>query len=199
MAPLSNRPLIADLPNMPVGEIAGLPADQLALLHGEAEAAVKSAKMVLDRLDAALALRYADPAQALRREQGKDTGVVRFEDGPVTIMADLPKRVDWDQKQLASLLTRIRESGENPAEYVDITIKVPERKYAAWPSHIRAAFEPARTVKTGKPAFALTLRDDTNGGAARSARTGGQSFGAWSTPRRPHDPSVPEPAPAAKE
>jgi hypothetical protein len=159
MAPLSNRPLIADLPNMPVGEIAGLPADQLALLHGEAEAAVKSAKMVLDRLDAALALRYADPAQALRREQGKDTGVVRFEDGPVTIMADLPKRVDWDQKQLASLLNRIRESGEDPAEYIDITIKVPERKYAAWPSHIRAAFEPARTVKTGKPAFRLEPKE----------------------------------------
>jgi hypothetical protein len=38
--------------------------------------------------------------------------------------------------------------------------RVPERKYAAWPRHIRTAFERARTVKTGRPTFSLSLRQE---------------------------------------
>jgi hypothetical protein len=39
---------------------------------------------------------------------------VRFTDGAVTVIADLSKKVDWDQRQLEALVTRIREGGENP-------------------------------------------------------------------------------------
>jgi len=74
---------------------------------------------------------------------------VRFDDGDFTIVADLPKRVDWDQDRLAAMVGRIRAAGDDPAQYVDIAFKVPERKYAAWPEAIRAGFEPGRTVRTG--------------------------------------------------
>ncbi len=37
------------------------------------------------------------------------------------------------------------------------TYKVPERAYTAWPEHIRTAFTAARTVRTGKATFKLTL------------------------------------------
>jgi hypothetical protein len=47
------------------------------------------------------------------------------------------------------MVERIRATGDDPAQYVEIAFKVPERKYAAWPDNIRAEFEPARTVKTG--------------------------------------------------
>ena len=90
-------------------------------------------------------------------DAGKDTGTVRLVEDGVIVIADLPKRVDWDQAQLAALVERIRAEGDDPAEYVDTAFKVPERKYAAWPSAIRAAFEDARTVKTGKPVFKLSL------------------------------------------
>ena len=65
------------------------------------------------------------------------------------MIADLPKRVDWDQEQLAAMVERIRAAGDDPAQYVDVTYKVPERKYAAWPEAIRKGFEPARTVRPG--------------------------------------------------
>ena len=55
------------------------------------------------------------------------------------------------------MVERIRTEGDDPAEYVDIAFRVPERKYTAWPNAIRAAFEDARTVKTGKPVFKLSL------------------------------------------
>lgn len=57
---------------------------------------------------------------------------------------------------------RIRGSGDDPAQYVEIAIKVAERKYAAWPGTIRAVFEPTRVVRTG----ALKVELLPQGGAA---------------------------------
>lgn len=61
---------------------------------------------------------------------------------------------------MAALVERIRADGENPGDYVDITFKVPERKYSAWPAPIRSAFEAARTVRAGKPTFKLTPKNE---------------------------------------
>ena len=88
------------------------------------------------------------------------TQVRAFEDGAVVVAADLPKKVDWDQSLLAALVERIRASGENPADYVDIGFKVPERKYTAWPTAIREAFAAARTVRTAKPTFRFTIKSE---------------------------------------
>jgi hypothetical protein len=106
-------------------------------------------KAAKTRFDAALVLRYASRAAEERQAAGKDTGMIRFDDGDFIVIADLPKRVDWDQDRLAAMVERIRAAGDDPAEYVDIAFKVPERKYAAWPEAIRAGFEPARLVRTG--------------------------------------------------
>lgn len=152
---IPNRPRLADMMTMAVGEIATLPADMLILLQEEAEEALRRAKMQKDWLDGVLDRRYATIAAELRSREGKDTGTVRFDDGGITVVADLPKKVEWDQEQLAATVERIRASGDDPTEYVDLAFKVPERKYGAWPIHIRAAFEAARTVKTGKPTFTL--------------------------------------------
>lgn len=155
----SNRPQLADIRTTPVGEIARLPAEHLALLQEEAEEAMNAARRIKDWLDGAIALRYGEQAARLRAAQGKDTGTVRFDDGPVTVIADLPKRVEWDQDRLAELVERIRASGEKAADYVSIEIKVSERAFTAWPETIRQAFAPARTVRTGKPTFRLMLEE----------------------------------------
>lgn len=155
-----NRPSLDDIRAMPIGEIAALPAAHLALLQEDAETALATAKTLKEWLDGAIALRYTDRAATLRREQGKDTGTVRFADGDVAVVADLPKKADWDQAQLATLIERIRAAGDDPAEYVEISYRVPERKFAAWPARIREAFAPARTVRTARPTFTLSLTED---------------------------------------
>ena len=144
-----NTPTPEDLPDLSAQDIAGLPVELLAVLQHEIDARLKRDKAAKTRLDGALAVRYADRAAEERRAAGKDTGTTRLIDGDFTVVADLPKRVDWDQAQLAAMVERIRAAGDDPAQYVDIAIKVPERKYSAWPQAIRAGFEPARTVKTG--------------------------------------------------
>ena len=156
---MSNRIQLDEIRAMPVGEIAALPAEQLALLQEDAEAALSAAKTLKEWLDGAIALRFGEQARTARRDAGKDTGTVRLVEDGVIVIADLPKRVEWNQAQLAVLVERIRAAGNDPAEYVDTAFKVPERKYTAWPSAIRTAFEDARTVRTGKPVFRLSLAE----------------------------------------
>ena len=82
---------------MPIGEIAALPAEELARLQQETDEALRAAKAASAWLDGALAIKYADRAEAARRDAGKDFGTARFIDGDVTVVAELPKKVDWDQ------------------------------------------------------------------------------------------------------
>ena len=86
----------------------------LALLQEEAEEAAKAARHLADWLNGAIALRYGDRAAAARRAEGKDTGTVRFDDDEVTVIADLSKKVDWDQAELATLVAAIRAEDERP-------------------------------------------------------------------------------------
>lgn len=153
----ANHPTLADLARMPIGDVIALPGESLALLLDDADETLRVAKTTKDWLDGAVARKYADKAGAVRRAAGKDCGTVRFDDGPVAVVADLPKKVDWDQAKLAAVVERIRAEGDDPTEYVEVSFKVAERKYGAWPSHIRAAFEAARTVRVGKQSFKLLL------------------------------------------
>ena len=157
---IPNHITLGDLRTMQIAAIVALPPEQLALLQDAASEALRSAKTTSDWLEGAIALKYADRAVMARMEASKDTGTVRFEDGAVTVIAELPKRVDWDQAQLADLVERISAAGDDPTEYVDVSFKVPERKYAAWPESIRQSFAPARTVRTG----ALKVKLELNGG-----------------------------------
>ena len=107
----------------------------------------------------------AMPAATRRLEKA----VAMLEDNGDAVVADLPKRIRWDQAQrirwdqaqLAGLAERIRSAGEDPADYVEITYKVPERRYAAWPPAIRDDFAPARTVETGSLKIELQLEGGT--------------------------------------
>ena len=157
---ISNHITLADIRRMPVGQIAALPADQLALLKGAADEQLTQAKSVADWLDGAISLKYADRAQDTRQEAGKDTGTIRFEDDGVTVIAELPKRIDWDQALLAQIAENIASAGEDPAEFIETKLSVSERKYGALPESWRKGFEPARTVRTGKPKFRLVLNEE---------------------------------------
>ncbi|MGO4917365.1 hypothetical protein [Pseudogemmobacter sp. W21_MBD1_M6] len=150
-----NTPCMDDLLNMPTGELAQMPVELLASLQAELAHAARQLKSATARFNTALEVRYATRATEARRACGKDTGTVRFDDGDFTVVADLPKRVDWDQDLIAAMVDRIRAAGSDPAQYVDIAFKVSERKYTAWPDAIREGFEPARTVGSGKPSFQL--------------------------------------------
>lgn len=141
----------------PAGELAERSSDSLFKLKNDAADLLAAAKAIVEHVDRALDLRYAQRAHQLRLAAGKDTGVVHFDDGHVRITADLPKKVEWDQAKLNDITRRIAANGEDPAEYVEISYRISETKFNAWPETLKTAFAPARTLKTGKPGFRLAL------------------------------------------
>ena len=150
-----NTPSVDDMLNMSTGDLAQMPVELLAGLQGELDHARTQLKAASAKFSAALEVRYATRAAEARRACVKDTGTVRIADGDYTVVADLPKRVDWNQEKLAQIAQNIADSGEDPAEFIDTKLTVSERKYNALPSAWRDGFEPARTVKVG--ALKVTL------------------------------------------
>jgi hypothetical protein len=162
MAFPENTPSVDDMLNMPVTELALMPPNLLAAVQAEIDVAIDRLKAVTERFALALEVRYAARASECRQAEGKDTGTIRFEDDGVTVIADLPKRIDWDQAKLAQFAENIASAGEDPAEFIDTKLSVSERKYGALPESWRKGFEPARTVRTGKPKFRLVLNEGAN-------------------------------------
>ncbi len=154
-----NAPRFDDLDRLSIGEIADMPPALLLDLQTTALAETARVKRLKDRLEAGIAQRYEAAAAAERAAQGKTSGTVRIEDAGVVVIADLPKKVAWDQDRLAAMATRIRAAGDDPSEYLEITYRVPERRFGAWPDALREGFAAARTETTGKPVFRLEARD----------------------------------------
>ena len=157
-----NHITLEALARLPIAEIIRLPATELARLQTEADQALRKAKLTVAWLDGALLQKYAERAKAARADAEKDFGVARFIDGDVTVVADLPKKVEWNQRDLEGLVERIKAEGEDPRDYVEISLKVAERNYASWPKHIRSLFEPSRTVRAGKETFELIVEKEGN-------------------------------------
>lgn len=150
----------ADIAAMPVGQLAALPPAQKAEISRNLDEALAWLKQARAKFDAALEAAYGEQARAARLEAGKDFGVVHLNDGPLRVTVDVPKRVSWDQVQLAAIARRIAAAGERVEDYLDVEYSVSESRFNHWPAALRAQFEPARTVKPGKPTFRLTLTSE---------------------------------------
>lgn len=127
---------------------AMLQAEEQADLHAKMAKAAK--EELLHRKRNAIAEAYS--------AKGDQFGVIHLEEGQFKLSITTSARVDWDQQQLAALASEIRDQWQaDPAEYIESKLSVKESKYKAWPSDLRAKFEPARTVKAAAPSLAISL------------------------------------------
>jgi hypothetical protein len=141
----------------PAGTLAQQPAELLFNIKNTATDLLAASKALNDHIDQAIDFKWGAHARGLRLKAGKDAGVVHFDDGVVRVAAELPKKVEWDQVRLADIARRISSSGDDPKQYLEITYRVSEAKFNAWPETLKSGFEAARTVKTGKPSYRLAL------------------------------------------
>ena len=93
----------------PADQLANLSPEYLMQLRSNASALLSLANAVTDHLETALEIKYAKRAQVLRLAAGKDTGIIHFDDGDVRVTAELPKRIDWDQKNEHPLLLSLSQ------------------------------------------------------------------------------------------
>ncbi len=154
---------LSNIAALSVSELAAQSSSELMQLASEARLELERIKSLLTYIEGAIDYKYCQEVAQLRANTGKDNGVVHLQDQGVKVSADLPKRVSWDQKQLKAIAEKIAAQGGDPAEYLDVNYKVAERKYTAWPESIRKAFEPARTLKTGKPVYKLSAVEEGQG------------------------------------
>ena len=152
-----NNQILSQVSAMPVTQLSEASPDLLQKALIAAMTEVTRAKRQLEHIEQALDMRYAQRAKALRLAQGKDTGVVHFDDGEVSVTADLPKKVEWDQATVARLVANIVACGDDPSQYVEISYRISETKFNAWPDSLKKPFSAARTVKVGKPSYRLAL------------------------------------------
>ncbi len=147
----------ADLAEMSVSQLANLPPAQLVEADANLDHLIDWAKKTRTKLDAALDQRFGEQGRTALRDSGRDFGTAHISDGPLHIKFDLPKKVSWDQKQLAEIAERIVASGEKAAGYLDIKLSVSESRYTNWPPALQQQFAVARTVDSGKPSFTLSF------------------------------------------
>lgn len=145
---------------MTVAQIQALPAEQLQETQHHLAELAQWLKTIQTKVHAALEQRYQEPLQAAQMAAGKDFGVVHFRDGAVRVTVDTPKRVRWDQEQLAVIARRIVASGGRVEDYLQVEFSISEAEFHRWPMEKRVVFEGARTVKPGKSTFRLTVSED---------------------------------------
>lgn len=151
------------LAEMSVAQIAALPPAQLQEAHTNLLALQTMVKSVLDRMHTALEKRYAQQAQAARLANGRDFGVCHLSDGELRVSVDLPKKVSWDQTQLAAIAARIAAAGDRVQDFIDTDYSVSESRFNNWPPGLKEQFAAARTVKPGKSSYRLAILDSEGG------------------------------------
>lgn len=152
---MSNRITVSELSKTSIEKLVDTPLDQIKMLiedMEEIEATLKSNKL---KVQSSLNVRFGETSQKLRAKYGKDTGTVRITEGELVVIADLTKKVEWDQDKLSEVAIMLRDKGVDPYEYITVERKVSESAYNSWPSSLAALFQPARTVSTGTPKYKI--------------------------------------------
>lgn len=149
----------SDIIDLPVQQLAQLPPQQLNAVIVRLDQLMDWGKQARLKLDEALDQRFGFQARAHLRATDRDFGTTQWSEAGLRIKFDLPKKVSWDQKQLADIAKRISVSGEDIGGYLDIKLSIPESRYNNWPPALQQQFAAARTVEPGKPSFTLALEE----------------------------------------
>lgn len=147
----------AELAEMSVNQLANLTPERLQEASFNLDELIAWAKKAKVKLDTALEQRFGEQARHSLLESGRDFGTTHFDEGPLRVTFDLPKRVSWDQKKLADIAERVVAAGERVQDYMDVELSVSESAFNNWPPALKDQFAPARTVKPGKPSYRLTI------------------------------------------
>lgn len=76
-------------------------------------------------------------------------GSVTHTHGDRKITVTVPKKVTWNQEDLAACERGIIEAGDDPLDYIQVKRTVSETAYSSFPQKIKNFFEHARTVERG--------------------------------------------------
>ena len=91
-----------------------------------------------------------DEIFSLVQDKVKPQGSTTLEQDGIKITVTIPMRTSWDENKLREIAAKISSHGDNPEDFIQYKLSVPETKYKNFPEPVRNLFEPARTIKPGK-------------------------------------------------
>jgi len=109
---------------------------------------------------AALLDRREKEIQTLLKAKDEPFGDVSIIVGNRKVKINVPKKVTWEQEQLAARHKEIAASGENPNMYMKVKYDVSETAYKAFPQEVRDYFASARTVTPGNPTVKIVVEKE---------------------------------------
>jgi DNA-directed RNA polymerase specialized sigma24 family protein len=138
-------------------EISSLETRDLMDLNDQIVKLTSHAKELKEKLDDALNLRFSEAVKNNLQSENKDTGTTRFFDGAFQIVAEVPKKVTWDNEKMEEIVKQIPD--EKRKSLVKISYSIEERKYSMLSYEYQLLFKKARTITLGKTKFQITLGD----------------------------------------
>jgi RNA polymerase sigma factor (sigma-70 family) len=136
-------------------EISQLEVHDLMDLSDQITKLTSHAKELKEKLEDGLNLKFSEAVKNNLRNENKDTGTTRFFDGAFQVVAEVPKKVTWDQEKMEELIKRVPD--ERRKAMVKISYVIEERKYSELPHEYQELFREARTITPGKTKFQISI------------------------------------------
>lgn len=146
---------VLQLESITQARLAAIGTAEIAELSNLLDAVAARIKSAQGEILKTFTSRYAEQAKSQLLADGKDTGTTHIFDAGYDITVEIGKDVKWEPKGIADLVAKIKATGGDPRDYVEIKYSVSETKFKAWPQSLRAPFEALRTVTPKAPKFVL--------------------------------------------
>lgn len=139
-------------------EVKDLPMHNLFALQEEIEAMNNELKSTKKILHDAFMERFSKKATANIRGEGREFGTTHLYEDNHCVTVTIPKKVEWDQEQLDSLMELISQEDRN--KYFKITYDINEQKYLThWPDNLKNIVNTARNISVGTPKFSIATKE----------------------------------------
>ena len=152
----------AQLAELSIKQLAGLPAHQLVQAHDELNQLITWSAQIRAKLDAAIELRVGNAARHAMTTSGQ-SGEVCFDQDDLSVRFSQRLQIQWDQSSLRDFARRIAEAGDHVENFLDVQFSVDEVRYQSWRPSLQALVARARIEVLGMPTFDLALNSGTTG------------------------------------
>lgn len=145
---LQNIPSVSDLIK-DASSVVELDIETIGILLEDAKALSAAATKVSRALQGEVEERFKNDIRDAYAAKKADTGTITLPVGAWTVEVNRPKKVEWDQKELQTIYTSIKDAGGDPHDFMEVNLVVTEKAYGAWTETMQKKFAAARTVVPG--------------------------------------------------
>lgn len=144
---LSNRPTENPYENLSL--------DHLFEIRSGLKAEIKDVNKLIKNVESVIESKVQEAVEWKRSRYEKETGRVEVEVEGVVVTHDVPKRVEWLQRELAEVGDKLGAMGHDPHDIIVTKLSVNENVYKNLPEKVRWLLNEARVVKHGKTTIEL--------------------------------------------